>query len=233
MTASVSVLLADDQELLRDALSTVLGADPRIRVTGGVGDGASAVEYVRAHHVDVVLMDVRMPGMDGISATAEVLHVSPTTRVLILTTFDLDEYVFAAVRAGASGFLTKDTRPAALADAVCRVAEGDAAVAPRAAAALLQHVRRQILPSGDPLASLSPREREVFGLLARGASNADIGARLFLTGNTVKTHVRAVLSGLGLPDRIHVVIWAYENGMVRPGDGNLRGAGGADDHPPG
>jgi DNA-binding NarL/FixJ family response regulator len=128
--------------------------------------------------------------------------------------------VFAAVRAGASGFLTKDARPDELADAICRVAGGDAAVAPRAAATLLRHVRRQTLPTGDPLAVLSAREREVFELLARGASNADIGARLFLTGNTVKTHVRSVLARLGLPDRIHVVIWAYESGLVQPGDGD-------------
>ncbi|SJM70423.1 response regulator transcription factor [Gulosibacter sp. 10] len=222
----VSVLLVDDQDLLRDALATVLGADPRIRVSGGVANGDAAVEHVRSHRVDVVLMDIRMPGMDGIAATSAVLRRSPATRVLVLTTFDLDEYVFAAVRAGASGFLTKDTRPADLADAVCRVAEGDAAVAPRAAASLLRHVRRQVLPDGDPLAVLTPREREVFLLLARGASNAEIGARLFLTGNTVKTHVRAVLAGLGLPDRIQVVIWAYEHGIIRPGEAD-------EDHPDG
>ncbi|WP_105566387.1 response regulator [Microbacterium halophytorum] len=224
MTAPVSVLLADDQELLRDALVTVLDADPRIRVVGGVGDGAAAVEHVRAHRTDLVLMDVRMPGMDGISATGEVLRASPATRVLVLTTFDLDEYVFAAIRAGASGFLTKDTRPADLADAIVRVADGDAAVSPRAAASLLRHVRRHVEPDGDALAALSPREREVFALLARGSSNADIGERLFLTENTVKTHVRAVLARLGLPDRIQVVIWAYENGLIRPGEAE-------EDHP--
>ncbi|WP_156761881.1 response regulator [Microbacterium karelineae] len=226
MSDPVSVLLADDQDLLRDALATVLDADRRIRVVGGVRDGAAAVEHVRAHRIDLVLMDVRMPGMDGITATPEVLRASPATRVLVLTTFDLDEYVFAAVRAGASGFLTKDTRPAELADAIVRVADGDAAVSPRAAASLLRHVRHQVVPDGDPLAALSPREREVFRLLARGASNAEIGRRLFLTENTVKTHVRAVLAGLGLPDRIQVVIWAYENGLVTPGDG-------AEDHPSG
>lgn len=214
----VSVLLADDQELLRDALGTVLGADPRIRVAGSAADGAQAIEFVRTHRVDVVLMDIRMPGTDGIAATAEVLRLSPSTRVLILTTFDLDEYVFSGIRAGASGFLTKDTRPAELADAVCRVAEGDAAISPRAASSLLQHVRHQVFPESDPLSALSPREREVFELLARGASNAEIGQRLFLSENTVKTHVKAVLAGLGLPDRIQVVIWAYENGLVRPGE---------------
>ena len=218
MTRPLSVLLADDQVLLREALSTVLGADPRIEVVGGVDDGAAVVTFVQYHRVDVILMDVRMPGMDGIAATAEVLRVSPRTRILILTTFDLDEYVFAAVQAGASGFLTKDARPQELCEAVARVAGGDAVVAPRAAASLLRHVRRQVLPSGGLLDALTPREREVFALLARGASNAEIGSELFLTDNTVKTHVRGVLSGLGLRDRIQVVIWAYEKGLVQPGD---------------
>lgn len=215
---TVSVLLADDQELLRDALATVLGADERLEVVGAASDGAEAVEIVRTHRVDVVLMDVRMPGMDGIRATEEVLRVRPSTRVLVLTTFDLDEYVLAAIRAGASGFLTKDARPAELADAICRVAEGDAAIAPRAASSLLRHVRAGVRPSGDPLAPLSPREREVVAMLARGASNDDIGRALFLTGNTVKTHVKSILAKLGLPDRIHVVIWAYEQGVVQPGE---------------
>lgn len=228
MTAPVSVLLADDQILLREALATVLDADPRIEVAGGVDDGAAAVEFALAHRVDVVLMDIRMPGVDGITATSEVLRVCPHTRVLILTTFDIDEYVFAAIRAGASGFLTKDTRPAELCDAVHRVASGDAVVAPRAAAMLLKHVRRQVVPADGLLDVLTPREREVFALLARGASNAEVAARLFLTDNTVKTHVKAVLAGLGLSDRIQVVIWAYENGLVQPGE-NL----GDKDHPVG
>ncbi|MGR6614634.1 MULTISPECIES: response regulator transcription factor [Kocuria] len=218
MNRPISVLLADDQVLLREALGTVLGADPRIEIAGGVDDGAAAVSFVLSHRVDVVLMDVRMPGMDGIAATVEVLRASPQTRVLILTTFDLDEYVFGGIQAGASGFLTKDARPQDLCDAVCRVAEGDAAIAPRAAASLLRHVRRQVLPSDGLLDALTPREREVFALLARGASNAEIAAELYLTDNTVKTHVKAVLAGLRLSDRIQVVIWAYENGLVQPGD---------------
>lgn len=218
MTVPVSVLLADDQVLLREALATVLDADPRIEVAGGVGDGAEAVAFVRSHRVDVILMDVRMPGMDGIAATTEALRVSPGTRVLVITTFDLDEYVFAAVRAGASGFLTKDTRPQELCEAVCRVAAGDSVVSPRAAASLLRHVRRQVLPSDGLLDALTPREKDVFALLARGASNSDIAATLFLTANTVKTHVTSVLGRLGLPDRIQVVIWAYENGLIQPGE---------------
>ncbi|MDJ1371865.1 response regulator [Gulosibacter molinativorax] len=225
MNEPIAVLLADDQDLLRASLATVIGADARIRVAGEVGDGDAAVEFVRSHRVDVVLMDIRMPGMDGIAATAEVLRLRPETRVLILTTFDLDENVFAAVRAGASGFLTKDMRPAELIDAICKVADGDAAVSPRATASLLRHVRHQVFPQGDPLEALTPRERDVFRLLARGASNAEIGARLYLTENTVKSHVRSVLAGLQLPDRIQVVIWAYENGLIRPGE--------AGDAPPG
>ncbi|KRE30514.1 response regulator transcription factor [Agromyces sp. Soil535] len=224
MTRPVTVLLADDQELLRDALATILDADPRIDVSGTAADGAAAVAHVRAHDVDVVLMDVRMPGMDGIRATEEVLRARSDTRVLVLTTFDLDEYVFAAIRAGASGFLTKDARPAELIDAICRVAAGDAALAPRAAATLLRYVRRHATPpAGDPLAVLSPREREVAMLLARGASNDEIGRSLFLTGNTVKTHVKAILAKLGLSDRIQVVIWAYEQGIVQPGEAHSHG----------
>ncbi len=214
---TVSVLLVDDQDLLRDALATVLAADPRIEVLGAVGDGSAALEFVGRYSVDVVLMDVRMPRMDGIQATTEVLRTRPQTKVLVLTTFDLDEYVYAAIRAGASGFLTKDTRPAELAEAICRVADGDAAIAPRAAALLLRHVRRQVRPESDPLAPLTPREREIAVLMARGATNAEISEQLFLSGNTVKTHVKAVLTKLGLPDRIQVVIWAYERGVIQPG----------------
>lgn len=215
----IRVLLADDQELLRDALATVLGAEHDIEVVATAADGAAAVAGVRAHQVDVVLMDIRMPGMDGIRATAEVLRASPRTRVLVLTTFDIDEYVFAAVQAGASGFLTKDARPAALAEAIRSVAAGDAAVSPRATATLLGHVRQRAGAAAGKAAldTLSPRERDVMSHLARGASNAEIGRDLYLTENTVKTHVKAILAKLGLADRIQVVIWAYEHGIVEPG----------------
>jgi DNA-binding NarL/FixJ family response regulator len=224
VTTPVRVLLADDQELLRDALAIVLGSDTRIEVVATAADGAEAVELVRAHSVDVVLMDIRMPGMDGIRATSEVLLVSPRTRVLVLTTFDIDEYVVAAVRAGASGFLTKDTRPPQLVEAILRVAAGDAAVSPRATALLLQHLRtRTSASNGDPLAALTPRERDVAVLLARGGSNDAIARALFLTGNTVKTHVKSILQKLGLGDRIQVVIWAYENGVIEPGGGSSPG----------
>ena len=219
MKRPIRVLLADDQELLRDALATVLGAEHDIEVVATAADGAAAVAGVRAHQVDVVLMDIRMPGIDGIRATAEVLRASPRTRVLVLTTFDIDEYVFAAVQAGASGFLTKDARPAALAEAIRSVAAGDAAVSPRATATLLGHVRQRSGAAAGRAAldTLSPRERDVMRHLARGASNAEIGRDLYLTENTVKTHVKAILAKLGLADRIQVVIWAYEHGIVEPG----------------
>ncbi|MCP2635517.1 response regulator transcription factor [Microbacterium sp. HD4P20] len=219
MSRPIRVLLADDQELLRDALATVLGAESDIEVVATVADGAAAVAAVRTHRIDVVLMDIRMPGMDGIRATGEVLRASPRTRVLVLTTFDIDEYVFAAVQAGASGFLTKDARPVALADAIRSVAAGDAAVSPRATATLLGHVRRRASAASGraALEALSPRERDVMRHLARGASNAEIGRGLHLTENTVKTHVKAILAKLGLADRIQVVIWAYEHGIVEPG----------------
>ena len=216
----IRVLLADDQDLLREALAMMLGRDERLEIAGSVRSGDEAIAFVRGHAVDVVLMDVRMPGTDGIAATAEVLRVRPQTRVLVLTTFDLDEYVFAAVRAGASGFLTKDAAPQEVADAVVAVAQGDPVLGERAMAAMIGFVRDGS-PAPDAnaaLAVLSPREKEVVRLLATGASNDDIARALFLSANTVKTHVKAVLAKLGLPDRVHVVIWAYENGVLRPGE---------------
>lgn len=219
VTRPIRILLADDQELLRDALATVLGAEQDIDVVATAGDGAAVVSEVRAHEVDVVLMDIRMPGMDGIRATVEVVRARPRTRVLVLTTFDIDEYVFAAIRAGASGFLTKDARPAALTAAIRSVAAGDAVVSPRATAALLAHMRLRagIAAGSAALDALSPRERDVMRHLARGASNAEIGRDLYLTENTVKTHVKAILAKLDLADRVQVVIWAYEHGIVVPG----------------
>ncbi len=210
----VRVLLADDQELLRVSLATVLGADPRLEVVGGVPDGRAAVEAVRSHLVDVVLMDIRMPVLDGIAATQEIVRISPRTRVLVLTTFDLDDLVLGALRAGASGYLTKDARPAALVDAICDVAAGNSALGPGVAASLVEHVRRVPVPRDGAVAALSPREREVFDLIAAGRSNAEICAELYLTQNTVKTHVRSVLAKLGLRDRVHAVIFAYEHGLA-------------------
>ncbi|SFS11040.1 two component transcriptional regulator, LuxR family [Agrococcus baldri] len=211
----VRVLVVDDQELLRDALATMIETDARLELAGTASDGLEAVEAVRSGLVDVVLMDIRMPRLDGIAATEQVLRLRPGVRVLVLTTFDLDEYVLAAVRAGASGFLTKDARPAELTAAIVAVAAGDAAVSPRATRTLLRHVHQQPVAEAEAaLAPLSPREREVLRELASGASNEEVGRRLFLTTNTVKTHVKAILAKLGLPDRIHVVIWAYEHGVA-------------------
>ncbi|MDQ0643008.1 response regulator [Microbacterium murale] len=215
---SVRVLIADDQALFREAIAALLARDPRLEITASVDSGDAAIEFVRAHTVDVVLMDIRMPGTDGIAATREVLRLRPQARVLVLTTFDLDEYVYAAVREGASGFLTKDATPEALADAVVAVGAGEAVMSPSATRALLGFVREGApeTDSTDALAVLSPREQEIARVLATGASNDDIARRLFLSENTVKTHVKAVLAKLGLPDRIHVVIWAYEHGILRP-----------------
>lgn len=216
----IRLLIADDQALFREAITTLLSRDPRLEIVASVDSGDAAIEFVRAHAVDVVLMDIRMPGTDGIAATREVLRLRPRARVLVLTTFDLDEYVYAAVREGASGFLTKDATPEALADAVVAVASGEAVMSSSATRALLGFVREgapRESAGGDALAVLSPREQEIARLLATGASNDDIARGLFLSENTVKTHVKAVLAKLGLPDRIHVVIWAYEHGILRPG----------------
>ncbi|REJ03939.1 DNA-binding response regulator [Microbacterium bovistercoris] len=229
---TVRVLLADDQELLREALAMMLARDERIEIVGSVGSGDEAISFVHARAVDVVLMDVRMPGTDGIAATAEVRRIRPSTRVLVLTTFDLDEYVFGAIRAGASGFLTKDATPQAVADAVVAVADGEAAMGDAAIAAMVGFVREgaAVGNADAALAALSPREQDVLRLLATGAGNEVIAQRLFVSQNTVKTHVKSVLAKLGLPDRLHVVIWAYENGILRPG-----GAPGGEpgSHPPG
>ena len=215
---TVRVLLVDDQALFREAVAAMLARDARLEIVASVASGDEAISFVRAHAVDVVLMDIRMPGTDGIAATREVLRLRPQTRVLVLTTFDLDEYVFGAVREGASGFLTKDATPEVLADAIIAVAAGEPVMSPRATQAILGFVRdgAPATDAGPALDVLSPREQDIARLLATGASNDDIARRLFLSENTVKTHVKAVLAKLGLPDRIHVVIWAYERGVLRP-----------------
>lgn len=226
---TVRLLLADDQDLLREPLALMLGRDERIEVVGSVRSGDEAIAFVRDHAVDVVLMDVRMPGTDGIGATAEVLRLRPAVRVLVLTTFDLDEYVLGAIRSGASGFLTKDAAPDELANAVAAVAAGEPVLGDRAVEALIDFARRGPAPraaSGSAtMLTLSPREQEVVRLLATGVSNDEIARRLYLSPNTVKTHVKAVLAKLGLPDQIHVVIWAYEHGVLRAGE--------REDHPRG
>jgi DNA-binding NarL/FixJ family response regulator len=214
VTAPVRVLLVDDQELLRASLATVLRADPRIDVVGEAGDGLEAIEALRTRRVDVMLMDIRMPRLDGIRTTEKVVRLSPSTRVLVLTTFDADDLVVGALRAGASGFLTKDTRPEALIAAICDVASGSSVLGPHIVTAVIEHVRRAPTADFSVLEPLTPREVEILGLLATGCSNAEIGERLHLAYDTVKTHVRSVLLKLGLRDRVHAVIFAYENGLV-------------------
>jgi DNA-binding NarL/FixJ family response regulator len=219
---SIRVLLVDDQALLRTGFRMILSAQPGLEVVGEAIDGADAVRQVAQLRPDVVLMDVRMPGMDGVQATAAITAATGDTRVLVLTTFDLDEYAFAALRAGASGFLLKDVPPAELAGAIRAVAAGDAVVSPRITRRLLDRISLHTPDSagaddGSPaavLAVLTEREREVFGEVARGLSNAEIAARLHLSEATVKTHLSRVLAKLRLRDRVQLVIFAYEHRLL-------------------
>ncbi|MFF2271363.1 response regulator [Agromyces sp. NPDC058136] len=212
----IRVALADDQELMRSALEIMLEAPSDLELVAQAADGVELLERLRAHRADVVVMDVRMPRMDGIEATRRVRAEHPAARVLVLTTFDLDEVVFAAIRAGASGFLTKDASAEELAAAIRAVHAGDATLAARATASLIDFVAKApaAVDAEALLAPLTARERDVMAELVVGASNDEIAERLFLTANTVKTHVKAILAKLGLPDRVHVVIWAYEHGLV-------------------
>ncbi|MDT0165224.1 response regulator transcription factor [Actinotalea sp. AC32] len=221
MTETVRVLLVDDQALLRMGFALVLDAEDDLEVVGEAGDGATAVTQVAALRPDVVLMDVRMPGMNGIEATRRVVEAHPGTRVLILTTFDLDEYAFAALRAGASGFLLKDARPAELVAAIRAVASGDAVVSPRVTRRMLEMFADHlptgpVTPSGlDPrLAALTPRELEVLRAVAEGLSNGEIAERLVLSEATVKTHVGRILHKLDVRDRVQAVVLAYETGLA-------------------
>ncbi|WP_211263897.1 response regulator [Streptosporangium amethystogenes] len=216
----IRVMLVDDQELLRAGFRMVLGAQPGIEVVAEAGNGAAAVEAVRAVEVDVVLMDVRMPVMDGVEATRLICSMAGGPRVLILTTFDLDEYAFAALKAGASGFLLKDVPPAELVSAIHSVHSGDAVVAPSTTRRLLErfavHLPSTGVAESAALSGLTAREREVLVLVARGLSNTEIARRLELAEATVKTHLGRVLAKLGLRDRAQVVVYAYESGLVTP-----------------
>jgi DNA-binding NarL/FixJ family response regulator len=220
---SVRVLVADDQELVRAGLRMVLEAEDDFEIVGEAADGAQAVDLARKHKPDVVLMDVRMPGVDGIEATRRLVQgeVADQVRVLILTTFDLDDYVYAALRAGASGFLLKDAPSDDLIQAIRIVASGDALLAPSVTRRLIDEFART--PSPDvrtaALDSLTEREHEVLQLVAQGLSNAEIAAELVVEETTVKTHVRHVLQKLGLRDRVQAVVAAYEAGLVRPRPG--------------
>lgn len=244
----IRVLLVDDQALIRLGFRMVLESEPDLEVVGEAEDGAQAVALATELSPDVVIMDVRMPGMDGIAATEQIVGRTAGTRVLIVTTFDLDEYAFAGLRAGASGFLLKNAPPAALVGAIRTVAAGDAIVEPRVTRRLLDLFGAQLPADGtaapaqrrvamnaraarggrdDPrLASLTERETDVFTAIARGMSNAEISSALYMAESTVKTHVSRILMKLGLRDRVHAVMLGYETGVVAPGTPGSAGADG-------
>jgi DNA-binding NarL/FixJ family response regulator len=217
---SIRVLLCDDQALVRSGFRMILEAREDIEVVAEAEDGAQALQLTWRHLPDVVLMDVRMPRVDGVEATRRLARAGSDARVLILTTFDLDEYVYEALRAGASGFLLKDVQPAQLVDAVRVVARGDALLAPTVTRRLLDRFARVLPGPAEPpvpeLAELTEREREVLALLAGGLSNAELAQRLVVSETTVKTHVSSILRKLGLRDRVQAVVLAYQAGLVSP-----------------
>jgi DNA-binding NarL/FixJ family response regulator len=216
----IRVLLVDDDALMRAGLASILSSDDAVEVVGEAPDGRVAVERVTVLRPDVVLMDVRMPEVDGISATREVVAVAPDTRVVILTTFEDDEYIFGALTAGASGFLLKRTTPESLIEAIKAVAAGDSLLSPSVTRRVID--RMAAIPSGEAvldrrLDELTARERDVLEQIARGLSNAEIAHVLVIEESTVKTHVKRILMKLGLRDRVQAVIFAYESGVTRPG----------------
>jgi DNA-binding NarL/FixJ family response regulator len=219
---TIKVAIADDQGLVRAGFAKLLEGEPGISVVGQAADGLEAIDVVRRSRPHVVLMDIRMPGLDGIEATRRLLAdgAGADVRVVILTTFDLDEYVYDALRAGASGFLLKDAPPDQLVAAIRTVAAGDALIAPSVTRRLIaEFARRPVAVAGDdgPLAELTPRELDVLRLMARGMNNAEIAGELIVGEATVKTHVGNVLMKLGLRDRVQAVVVAYETGLVQPG----------------
>ncbi|WP_163165018.1 response regulator transcription factor [Arthrobacter sp. Alg241-R88] len=220
---AITVLLVDDQPLLRMGFRLILEGEDDLRIVGEASNGAEAVRRVRELNPDVVLMDVRMPLLDGIEATRAITESGACSRIIILTTFDVDEYAFAGLQAGASAFLLKDAAPSELINAVRLVASGDAVVAPRVTQRLLETYVRgaakpaPAAPAPDPLlADLTPRETEMLQAMAEGLSNAEIAHRYFLSEATVKTHVRRILTKLHLRDRVQAVVYAYETGLVVP-----------------
>jgi DNA-binding NarL/FixJ family response regulator len=217
-----SVLIADDQALVRVGLRKILESEPETSVVGEAGDGEDAITEARRLRPDIVLMDIRMPVLDGIEATRRIVAAQPATRVLILTTFGLDTYVYDALRAGASGFMLKDAPPEEIAAAVRIVASGEALLAPAVTRAVVEEFARQPPPAPAPpppraLEELTPREQEVLDLLARGLSNSEICQQLVISEATAKTHVARILQKLDLRDRVQAVIYAYETGLVAPG----------------
>jgi DNA-binding NarL/FixJ family response regulator len=217
------VLVADDQALVRVGLRKILESEPGTEVVGEAEDGEDAIDAARRLRPDVVLMDIRMPVLDGIEATRRIVSAQPATRVLVLTTFGLDGYVYDALRAGASGFMLKDAPPEEIVAAVRIVASGDALLAPAVTRAVIEEFARHAPPTApEPppaIDELTPREREVLDLLVRGLSNPEICARLVVSEATTKTHVARILQKLGVRDRVQAVIYAYERGLVTPGAG--------------
>jgi len=217
-----AILVADDQTLVRVGLRKILESEPDLEVAGEAQDGEDAVFEARRLRPDIVLMDIRMPVLDGIEATRRIARAQPATRVLVLTTFGLDTYVYDALRAGASGFMLKDAPPEEIVAAVRIVASGEALLAPAVTRAVIEEFARRPEPAAPPAAppaveELTPREREVLDLLARGLSNPEICERLVISEATAKTHVARILQKLGLRDRVQAVIYAYESGLVAPG----------------
>jgi DNA-binding NarL/FixJ family response regulator len=216
----VRVLIADDDDLMRAGLRAVFSSDETIDVVGEADDGRVAITRARELRPDVVLMDVRMPDLDGIAATRDVLAVSPELKVIILTTFEQDDYIFGALRAGASGFLLKRTRPEDLIAAIHTVAAGDSLLSPSVTRKVIDRMAEQPAPdasSGERLTVLTPREREVLELVARGLSNGEIAQAFVIEESTVKTHVKRILRKLHVRDRVQAVIFAYESGLTQPG----------------
>jgi DNA-binding NarL/FixJ family response regulator len=216
----ISVLIVDDQDLVREGLRMLLDAEPDLSVVGEAGNGSEAVTQVRRLDPDVVLMDVRMPEVDGVEAAARLVRAGCRARILMLTTFNVDEYVYRAMKAGASGFLLKDATREQLAGAVRTVAAGDSLLAPAITRRLIDDFCRGPAPgaaSAGTAGPLSERELEVVRLVAQGLSNAEVAARLYLSEATVKSHMARILAKLGVRDRVQVVVFAYEHGIVRPG----------------
>ena len=216
----IRVLIVDDDDLMRAGLRGVLASDLAIQVVGEAGDGSEAAYRTRLLRPDVVLMDVRMPDLDGISATRDVLAGFPEVKVVILTTFEQDDYIFGALNAGASGFLLKRTSPEELIGAIRTIAAGDSLLSPSVTSRVIERMAGQPAPGAarDPrLAELTPRETEVLELVARGLSNGEIAATLVIEESTVKTHLKRILAKLGVRDRVQAVIFAYESGLTQPG----------------
>jgi DNA-binding NarL/FixJ family response regulator len=218
----ISVLIADDQDLIRKGLRMLLEAEPDFRVVGEAGDGGQALAQARRLDPDVILMDVRMPGFDGIQATAQLTQGGSRAKILMLTTFNLDEYVYHAMKAGASGFLLKDATREQLTGAIRAICTGETLLAPAITRRLIEDFCRGPAPgtsSDSAPGGLSEREREVVRLIAAGLSNAEIASGLYLSEATIKSHITRILARLGLRDRVQIAVYAYEHGIVRPGHG--------------